>query len=68
MTNDWLGLTTYLVSGRTDHQSKLITTALEVAIKLGKLQFPNTLLSRQTEETRVRGREVGENGQTLLCC
>ena len=53
VANDWLVLT-YLMPGRMDQSKLTISTA-------------KTLLSRQTEEAMVRGREVGKDGPTLLC-
>ena len=63
--NDWLGLT-YLVLAKMEQTGLTIAKALEVAIRLQKLQFAKTLLSRFIEAGKLK-ELVGEE-RTLLGC
>ena len=65
MQNDWLGMT-YMALQRLEAFGMSYACAVEVALKMQKVQFAKTLVGKQAQAERLREKLGG--GRNLLCC
>ena len=64
--NDWLGVT-YMALQQLEAFGMSYARAVEVALKMQKVQFAKTLIGKQALAERLR-EKVGGGGRNLLCC